>query len=586
MTFRPKIVFFSLIGAFSVGLFAWATWQTILAERLNLLTATATTASMLLLVVAIVQLPQGRERLAAWWQTDSLDKSARQWLLIGFLLGMIILAMAQFQLESLAFTDIMLTCAFFGYWLHYLMPQAWRLAFFVILSLFVFSVLWGSGVLWLLLIGVLIIGICRLQLRWTYRAAILALFGVALGLGRSGVAPFPSGFELIWPVLGGLFMFRPIIYLYQTRRNPAFAPGYTLAYFFLFPNAILPLFPVVDYNTFVKSHAPHLGDPDQIVEGLQWVWRGFIQLMLYRVVDLFFYVSPSAAAENGALIAFILTNYLLYLHLSGLFHIVTGTLRLFGFNLPPIARRYFLATNINDFWRRINIYWRDFMVNLFFYPAYSRFRGRVNWLRMVLALLVVLFFTWFLHAYQWFWIRGEWRFWIQDVVFWMVLGFFMIATSLIELRRPRRNALSAENTSVWRTLLRNTFYATVVFTAMAVLWSYWTTADTATWLAAWRTGLRDAAWLLPVAVLLVFVALGFGRSAAKWSDNFMQRRRVIVIGVTVAAILMLAMPAVQSVLGDDIGTIVTQLQTPPHYPTDFVISERGYYEALLLPLLP
>ncbi len=56
--------------------------------------------------------------------------------------------------------------------------------------------------------------------------------------------------------------------------------------------------------------------------------------------------------------------------MSGQFHIIVGMLHLFGFNLPETHHSYFLASSFTDFWRRINIYWKDFMMKIFFYPAY------------------------------------------------------------------------------------------------------------------------------------------------------------------------------------------------------------------------
>ena len=47
-------------------------------------------------------------------------------------------------------------------------------------------------------------------------------------------------------------------------------------------------------------------------------------------------------------------------------------LHLFGFNLPETHHLYFLASSFTDFWRRINIYWKDFMMKVFYYPVVLR----------------------------------------------------------------------------------------------------------------------------------------------------------------------------------------------------------------------
>jgi len=64
------------------------------------------------------------------------------------------------------------------------------------------------------------------------------------------------------------------------------------------------------------------------------------------------------------------STFLLYLRISGQFHLVIGMLYLFGFRLPETHHRYLLASSFTDFWRRINIYWKDFMMKLVYYPSF------------------------------------------------------------------------------------------------------------------------------------------------------------------------------------------------------------------------
>ena len=58
-----------------------------------------------------------------------------------------------------------------------------------------------------------------------------------------------------WPVLGAIFMFRMIIYLYDVKHQtgPVRLKDY-LSYFFLLPNYYFLLFPVVDFQTFRRSY--------------------------------------------------------------------------------------------------------------------------------------------------------------------------------------------------------------------------------------------------------------------------------------------------------------------------------------------
>ena len=49
--------------------------------------------------------------------------------------------------------------------------------------------------------------------------------------------------------------------------------------------------------------------------------------------------------------------------------------------------------------------------------------------------------TWFLHAYQWFWLRGTMLLAWHDVLFWVVLGVLVVVNSLYEMKYGRQRSL-------------------------------------------------------------------------------------------------------------------------------------------------
>lgn len=53
---------------------------------------------------------------------------------------------------------------------------------------------------------------------------------------------------------------------------------------------------------------------------------------------------------------------------------IIGFMNLFGYDLPETHRKYLLAHSLTDFWRRINIYGKDFMVKMVYFPVYFRLR--------------------------------------------------------------------------------------------------------------------------------------------------------------------------------------------------------------------
>ena len=96
-----------------------------------------------------------------------------------------------------------------------------------------------------------------------------------------------------------------------------------LGYFFLFPNICFPLFPVIDYQTFKRTYFDR--DHAQIYQkGIDWIFRGIIHLLLYRVVYHYFVPDPLAIRDLAGVGQYVLSSFLLYLRVSGLFHLIVG----------------------------------------------------------------------------------------------------------------------------------------------------------------------------------------------------------------------------------------------------------------------
>ena len=242
-------------------------------------------------------------------------------------------------------------------------------------------------------IGLGLIGLCHLPIRFGARVGLVAIAGAGLAFLRAHSQWFPDVTEM-WVILGSMFMFRLMVYLYDLKHRTApFSPARAISYFFLLPNVCFPLFPVVDYKTFCSTY--YNEDWPRIYQtGLKWMFRGVIQLLLYRVIyqyaPLDVYKLSSALDVAGCMLGM----YLLYLRISGTFHLIVGLLLMFGFNLPETHHLYYLATSFTDFWRRINIYWKDFVMKLFFYPTHFKLRKMGTLWALSLATLATFLATW------------------------------------------------------------------------------------------------------------------------------------------------------------------------------------------------
>ena len=151
---------------------------------------------------------------------------AAQFLIILAQLGLLMLVLRQFQIESAAFLRLSLL-AFAGFAVHALLPLRYRLPFFLVLSLAGIGLVLGIGHgAWLLGIGLVLIGICHLPFAFGARIALLVAVAAVLVAQRASLLPAPWS-EAIWPILGSMFMFRLIVYLYDMRHETEPASPWT-----------------------------------------------------------------------------------------------------------------------------------------------------------------------------------------------------------------------------------------------------------------------------------------------------------------------------------------------------------------------
>jgi hypothetical protein len=378
-----------------------------------------------------------------------------------------------------------------GFAVHYWLPLRWKEWFWIALSIagaFVVLEPAVAGLIVLAAAAFFLLG--RARWPWRWRAAAIVALAAALTAGRAlGVAWIPANF---WPVLGSVFLFRLVVWTYDLKHMKGPAPlKETLAYFLMLPNWGCLLFPVVDYHTQRKGFLAR--DHHLIAQqGVHWMARGLVQLLLY---DWIYYNKPLAdPAEIDSfwkLGAFVVATYLLYLRLSGTFHFVIGLLHLFGYDLPETHRKYLLASSLTDFWRRINIYWKDFMVKVVYFPLYFRWRRSGELKAQAAATALVFLTTWFLHALQTFWLTGTFLLRATDVAFWAILGLLVVVNLLLELRRKPAPRAATRAPPTARERLVHAAKVAVTFALIATLWSMWQSKSFAQWLDLmtwWQVG--------------------------------------------------------------------------------------------------
>ncbi|CAN5908339.1 hypothetical protein BH23GEM7_BH23GEM7_20020 [soil metagenome] len=545
----------------------------------------------------------GEQAPAVWigtLQSDLPRLGVRRRELASFLavvsqLGLLFTALYLFRIEEQLGLVKLLPLIFVGFVVHAVLPLRLRLPCFLLLTWAAigatFGLIYGLALIGL---GLGLIGLCHLPIAFRARVGLVLLAAALLVALRAQwiPAPLPELPTLVLPILGAMFMFRLIIYLYDLRHESEPVSLWArLSYFFLLPNICFPLFPVVDFQIYLRTYYDR-SSIEIYQKGLLWILRGMLHLLLYRVVYHHFVLSPAEVQGLGGVVQAIVSTYLLYLRISGQFHLIIGLLCLFGFNLPETHHLYLLASSFNDYWRRINIYWKDFMMKIFYYPTLMWARRWGMNTGMVVATVVVFAGTWLLHSYQWFWLRDAFPLTATDALFWGILGGLVVLNSLQEAKRGRKRRLGAQTWSVWAAL-RHSAKTVGMLVFIAVLWSLWSSSSVGEWVAmmaaAGQSGAGEFALLLAALALLIGLgvalqyALSRGWTLSLVGSNPPFRRSAVYTGVLALVLVLIGMPQVGArVVGNgEMGEVLASMQGTQLNEQDEADVERGYYEGLL-----
>jgi D-alanyl-lipoteichoic acid acyltransferase DltB (MBOAT superfamily) len=534
---------------------------------------------------------EGQPAASPWLNLRTLERpQIGKFLSIAVQLGLLVLVIRQFRLENQALYHNVMLLTLFGFLVHYFLPSQYRLPFFLFISLGAIAGILGFvNSLRLVGIGIGLIAICHLPFTYNIRVAILLVAGSILVSLRAGWIQ-ASWLDVIWPVLASMFMFRLIIYIYDLKHGKA-APTLisTLSYFFLLPNVVFPFFPVVDYSTFRRTY--YNEDQHQIYQrGLQWILRGAIHLILYRYINYYLMIAPGDVSNTLELVRFLIVNFALYFRISGQFHLIIGILHLFGFNLPETHHLYFLASGFTDLWRRINIYWKDFMLKVFYYPTFFRVRQWGPNSSLIFSTAFVFFLTWFFHAYQWFWLRGTFLLTEPDMLFWFILACLVVVNTLYEARRGRKRTLGQQMMTMGD-IAALALRTAGTFTVMAILWSLWSSDSVRDWFAlisVVEVTPENIAFLVLV-FLTITVVFGLviwvnSRAENKTETNAKQPAFFGSGTATAGAIVLLFLlgnPVIYNQFGGKAQELISDLTVNRLSDREAALLQRGYYEDLI-----
>jgi hypothetical protein len=267
-------------------------------------------------------------------------------------------------------------------------------------------------------------------------------------------------------VVASVLMFRLPLYIYDSISKHKFGLVQTANYFLMFPNACFPLFPVVDYTRFCRGFKERI--PSELLHrGLHRVSDGIVQLLLLRFVQTYVFHYPAWDGEVDSALDVVRNVWepiLMYLRLSGSYHLIVGILHLLGYDLPRTHDKYFLASSYLDIWRRMNIYWTHFIQKMIYYPIVMRMKRFTQTTQLFVATAASFVATWILHDYQQYWLNRDFESQTRDKVFWAILGSLVFLTMLWQKRTRKEPRFPLATKVVC-------IVATQV--SFALLWTFW-----------------------------------------------------------------------------------------------------------------
>jgi len=435
--------------------------------------------------------------------------------------------------------------------------------------------------------GLVILACCHLPLKHLFKIILILLIFGGLAYIRSNQLYVPRAVAAS-SYIAAMFMFRVFLYLYELKHNSIHNATLwqRIGYFFMFPNNLFLLFPIVDYKAYINSFYQQ-NEKEFWQKGIRWILRGIVHLLIYQLIYNNWVITKTEVVDLNSLLLHANTNYLLIFRLSGMFHLVVGLLCLFGFSLHPIFNNYFLATSFVNLWRRINIYWREFIMKLFFYPLFFKLKGIKQTYRLPITMLLMFFITWILHNYQWFWIRGSFPISVTDALFWIIIGSCVTVNSIIEARRVRKKIAKPKPNTAYHII--SILKMLGLFLFMSVMWTLWSSKTLNEWFyllsTAQHFSTQNLLYLFIILVAIISVGLlAYQLIKINSIKNLIHQKPSKTIYLTLPALILLA-----TISNSTINSYLPQIASVfTHTITNKKLNEankqeleQGYYEKLL-----
>ena len=222
-------------------------------------------------------------------------------------------------------------------------------------------------------------------------------------LGAAGVAPVPVPSVLL-PIGISFFTFHSISYVVDVYRRDAAAqnrPVEAALYLLLFPQLIAG--PIIRYREIASQLTARIHTTADFAYGVRRFIAGLAKKMLVANIvaipaDRIFAMPAAELTAAHAWLGVSCYTLQIYFDFSGYSDMAIGLGRMFGFRFPENFRYPYVATSIQDFWRRWHISLSAWFRDYVYVPLGG---NRVGPHRVYLNLLTVFFLCGLWHGASW-----------------------------------------------------------------------------------------------------------------------------------------------------------------------------------------
>lgn len=216
-------------------------------------------------------------------------------------------------------------------------------------------------------------------------------------------------------------------------------------------------------NLLPQLHSPPDFQYEQAVFGLQLIlWGVFKKAVVADRIALHvdaIYNAPQAADGVALTLATFMYAFQIYCDFSGYTDIALGTAAFLGFNMVRNFDRPYMATSIQDFWKRWHISLTSWLTDYVYTPLTRQRRFKIKFYTMMLLGLFVTFVV------SGIWHGAQWTF-----VIWGILHGTYIVTSVL-LQKQRNQFVRAIGLTKYPALHRAVKVATTfLLVCFAYIW--------------------------------------------------------------------------------------------------------------------